>query len=99
MFAKTLISITLFCALFGALKAEEVDNCPQICPALYAPVCATDGKIFKEFSNDCELKTSNCRLERSSLKSKYFAKFSMRLDFYCSAVNHPHHHVYILFSE
>lgn len=74
MFTKILITITLMCALFGSLNANSVsadqEVCPQICPALYAPICATDGKIFKEFSNSCELKASNCRLERSSLKSK-----------------------------
>ncbi|XP_059218567.1 enhancer of split M1 protein [Stomoxys calcitrans] len=65
---KLFIVLSLMCAMFGTLNATGETECPQICPALYAPVCATDGKIFKEFSNSCELKSSNCRLERSSLK-------------------------------
>ncbi|XP_073819386.1 kazal-type protease inhibitor m1 [Musca autumnalis] len=70
MFAKSLITLTVLCAMLGSLNAAVTDelDCPQICPALYAPLCATDGKMFKEFSNECELKASNCRQLRNSLR-------------------------------
>jgi len=47
--------------------STDADICPQICPALYAPLCTTNGKVFKEFSNSCEMRQSNCRLERAAI--------------------------------
>ncbi|KAM7360212.1 kazal-type protease inhibitor m1 [Cochliomyia hominivorax] len=72
MFQKSTITLLVLGALMGFTYANSVstdqEECPQICPALYAPLCATNGKIYKEFSNTCELKASNCRLERSALE-------------------------------
>ncbi|XP_075145351.1 kazal-type protease inhibitor m1 [Haematobia irritans] len=68
MFGKAIITIFVVCAMAVTSSATMEADCPQICPALYAPICATDGKIFKEFSNTCELKSSNCRLKKSLLK-------------------------------
>ncbi|XP_005188061.2 enhancer of split M1 protein [Musca domestica] len=69
MFTKIVITLMVLGATLGPLNANPTDelDCPQICPALYAPLCATDGKMYKEFSNPCELKASNCRRQRNSL--------------------------------
>ncbi|XP_061400348.1 enhancer of split M1 protein [Musca vetustissima] len=70
MFTKSLITLTVLSALLVSLNANPTDelDCPQICPALYAPLCASNGKIYKEFSNECELKASNCRQVRNSMQ-------------------------------
>jgi hypothetical protein len=39
-----------------------VNPCPQICPAIYAPVCGKsiiDGS-YRTFGNSCELGVANC---------------------------------------
>ncbi|KAI8129439.1 hypothetical protein FF38_11429 [Lucilia cuprina] len=76
MLVKSSISLLVICGLFalsaGNSVATDEQDCPIVCPALYAPLCATNGKLYKEFDNSCELKASNCRLERSAL-SKYVA--------------------------
>lgn len=75
MFTKSIGSLLMICGLVAVSFANSVstdqEECPQICPALYSPLCATNGKVYKEFSNACELKASNCRLERSALESKF----------------------------
>lgn len=73
MFAKVTIGIFMVCALFGTLNAFDVgpdEDCPQICPLLYSPICGTDGLNFQEFSNPCELQANNCRMERGLAKRK-----------------------------
>lgn len=76
MFAKVIISLVVVFALFGSLNAnvvseEQEEDCPQICPLLYSPICGTDGINFREFSNPCELKSNNCRTERAAVKRKF----------------------------
>ncbi|XP_065371823.1 enhancer of split M1 protein [Calliphora vicina] len=76
MFVKSSATLLMVCGLFTLAASNSVSadqqDCPIVCPALYAPLCATNGKLFKEFDNTCELRASNCRLERSAL-SKYVA--------------------------
>lgn len=61
MFSKLVVGFVLVCALVSAIDANPAD-CPQICPALYAPVCATDGRTYQEFVNPCQLKVSACNM-------------------------------------
>ncbi|KAH8359904.1 hypothetical protein KR093_009357 [Drosophila rubida] len=69
-----MISPTLqFCcclALLSGIAATTVSideaDCPQICPSVYKPVCASDGFNLKEFASDCNLKASNCRRQRNA---------------------------------
>ncbi|XP_030376245.1 enhancer of split M1 protein [Scaptodrosophila lebanonensis] len=77
--------VALCCAvLLTGIAANTVSNneedCPSVCAAVYRPVCATDGKIFKEFANACDLKVSNCRRERSALQ-----KYSLTDNAWCSS--------------
>nr|AEV91202.1 enhancer of split region protein HLHm1 [Teleopsis dalmanni] len=58
----------LICNISANSVPSDADDCPLICPALYSPVCGYNGKLYKEFSNSCELKSSNCRLERSAVQ-------------------------------
>ena len=75
MFVKSSAIFLVACVIFTFATADSVnsdsEDCPSVCPALYAPLCASNGKIFKEFDNACQLKDSNCRLERSALQSKF----------------------------
>lgn len=75
MFVKSSLIFLMACALFAFATANsdnsDSEECPLVCPALYSPLCASNGKIFKEFDNACQLKVSNCRLERSTLQSKF----------------------------
>lgn len=41
-------------------------DCPKMCPAIYSPVCASDGEKYVQFSNLCRLKVFNCERQRSS---------------------------------
>ncbi|TMW49898.1 hypothetical protein DOY81_005028 [Sarcophaga bullata] len=74
MFVKSSALFLVACALFAVATANSVntdsEECPSVCPALYEPLCATNGKIVKEFDNACQLKVSNCRLLRSA-QQKY----------------------------
>jgi len=68
------ISFMLAVAAIGFSNANSIssdeEQCPLVCPALYAPVCASLGKNFKEFDNSCELRAANCRKERDNLTRK-----------------------------
>ncbi|KAH8404320.1 hypothetical protein KR215_009628 [Drosophila sulfurigaster] len=73
-----MISQTLkFCcclALLSGIVATTVSinetDCPQICPSVYKPVCASDGFNLKEFASDCNLKAANCRRQRNAQTGK-----------------------------
>lgn len=76
MLAKLVISLALACVFLGTSNAstmpiESQDNCAQVCPLLYAPLCGTDGVNFMEFSNPCEMDAANCRLQRASVKREF----------------------------
>ncbi|BFF88763.1 enhancer of split M1 protein [Drosophila madeirensis] len=67
-------ALTLCClALVSGIAANTVStnetDCPQFCAAIYRPVCATDGKIFKEFASECNLQSDNCRRERNKISA------------------------------
>lgn len=82
MFVKSSATLLAALALFSFTAANSVstddDNCPLICPALYGPLCAWNGRMYKEFINECEMKVSNCRLERSALQSMSLSNLFLR---------------------
>lgn len=43
------------------LAAAPKKNCQMMCPLIFAPVCASNGKTNRIFSNDCELSVFNCQ--------------------------------------
>lgn len=77
MLAKIFIGLVLVCACFRASQATPLDeqDCPQICPDNYEPVCGTDGKNFLEFANQCEFETRNCLSQKASFKRKFKLHF------------------------
>lgn len=39
----------------------EADECPQICPANYSPICGKNGNGQRQtFSNSCAMQAKNC---------------------------------------
>ncbi|XP_055376138.1 ovoinhibitor-like [Condylostylus longicornis] len=44
-----------------AVPVAPKADCPMICPYIYAPVCASNGKTFQTFASECQLKASNCQ--------------------------------------
>ncbi|EDW66995.1 enhancer of split M1 protein [Drosophila virilis] len=65
------LSLCCCLALLSGIAANTVSNnqtdCPQMCPAIYQPVCGSDGFNLKEFASACNLQASNCRRERNAL--------------------------------
>uniref|UniRef100_A0A182WNW2 Kazal-like domain-containing protein n=1 Tax=Anopheles minimus TaxID=112268 RepID=A0A182WNW2_9DIPT len=53
-FCFTIVTILLF-----QLSAGEDNECTAACPHILDPVCATDGRKFKYFSNRCLLDGHN----------------------------------------
>ncbi|TDG45735.1 hypothetical protein AWZ03_007873 [Drosophila navojoa] len=64
------LSLCCCLALLAGIAATSVStnetDCPQMCPAIYQPVCGTDGFNLKEFASLCNLKASNCRRARNA---------------------------------
>uniref|UniRef100_T1GZE6 Kazal-like domain-containing protein n=1 Tax=Megaselia scalaris TaxID=36166 RepID=T1GZE6_MEGSC len=53
-------------------KADPLsEDCPQICPALWAPVCAFNGKCSKTFSNFCVLIADSCAKTNGEKKFEF----------------------------
>ncbi|KQS38878.1 uncharacterized protein Dere_GG26469 [Drosophila erecta] len=60
-----------FFVIFGVLlistqiAAQTTSGCPEICPAVYSPVCVEatiNGKLVRcLFSNSCQVGVSTCR--------------------------------------
>ncbi|XP_055852422.1 uncharacterized protein LOC129916469 [Episyrphus balteatus] len=40
---------------------DPTKNCPDVCPALYSPICAVFRGSKRTFSNGCELSVQNCK--------------------------------------
>lgn len=63
---------------------SQPSDCPQICPALYDPVCGRDkSKRYREFSNACFMGIHNCQNPHNRnihlsfcQKKKYFQTFA-----------------------
>ncbi|XP_005190966.1 vasotab [Musca domestica] len=50
---------------------ESAADCPQICPALYRPVCATLPNGSKmSFSNSCQLNVAVCSKQIPAVRSQ-----------------------------
>ncbi|KAM7355859.1 U-Kazal-Dg21.2-like [Cochliomyia hominivorax] len=45
-------------ALFFLCSVQA--QCPEICPAIYLPVCGFNGRCYREFSNSCQMGVENC---------------------------------------
>lgn len=46
---------------------SQYSECPQFCTLEYQPICARFMTLEKEFSNECELKTTICQTKQSTL--------------------------------
>ncbi|CAG0914080.1 unnamed protein product [Notodromas monacha] len=58
--SKAVIAMAiLFVSLFSGISTKPVDRaeCPQLCPAIYSPVCGSDGVSYP---NICTLDSKNC---------------------------------------
>lgn len=42
-------------------EAAAFAVCPEICPAVYDPVCGRSGNVYVRFGNACELNVYNCK--------------------------------------
>lgn len=63
------------CDLMAEESKRSVEECPRICPMNYQPICATDGRTNKIFSNQCEMNVANCNENKSKYMIKYNVKF------------------------
>lgn len=43
--------------------SSEPQECPQMCPKLFDPVCASNGKEAKLFYSECHMNMMNCNLK------------------------------------
>ncbi|KAK3929071.1 Greglin [Frankliniella fusca] len=41
--------------------SDSYRGCADVCPALFDPVCARKGNVFRTFGNECELQRFNCK--------------------------------------
>ncbi|XP_037913246.1 four-domain proteases inhibitor-like isoform X2 [Hermetia illucens] len=55
------------CDLMAEESKRSVEECPRICPMNYQPICATDGRTNKIFSNQCEMNVANCNENKSKM--------------------------------
>ncbi|XP_037807521.1 vasotab-like [Lucilia sericata] len=67
--------IILLLSLFSIVMADDYDDCPVVCPLIYAPVCGTiqnlDGESVKcTFPNDCMLGAFTCRAKQELVKKR-----------------------------
>ncbi|XP_026273178.1 U-Kazal-Dg21.2-like [Frankliniella occidentalis] len=70
---KRTLAIVLLCAcLLMAVSAQQQEEeeqdtlaepykCPDVCAALFDPVCAQLGRRYRTFGNKCELRRYNCK--------------------------------------
>lgn len=70
MLLKSVTTLLILGGVITFAAANRVSlvqpECPTSCSLNSEPLCATDGKVYKEFRNACELQASNCRLARSA---------------------------------
>ncbi|XP_037913247.1 agrin-like isoform X3 [Hermetia illucens] len=58
------------CDLMAEESKRSVEECPRICPMNYQPICATDGRTNKIFSNQCEMNVANCNENKKWLRAR-----------------------------
>ncbi|XP_037939481.1 vasotab-like [Teleopsis dalmanni] len=54
------IALIIFALVLVCSIQAQKDDCPRFCPAIFSPVCAFNGKCYKQFGNSCELGASAC---------------------------------------
>lgn len=50
-----------------SLKSQDPE-CPELCTLEYKPICARFMTLEKEFSNECELKTTICQTKQGKFR-------------------------------
>ncbi|XP_076814371.1 turripeptide Lol9.1-like isoform X3 [Clavelina lepadiformis] len=64
----TYLSLILSSMLVCACVGNPVQRCPDVCIAVYDPVCGSDGVVY---SNSCSLAIASCHTQKRITKAKF----------------------------